>query len=225
MDIKDLMLTTDAGTPYVIKKFSGSFTITSSHYGTDGLARVTHGLPFTPLLIGMWIDSNRGVYQDIANERPDGPFSMPTIIEGVTADSTYIYMEINDTKYPYETSTYSFRIACLAPPDFTGDTGVFGSEDSTDFTYSSDFTSPAIVKSGFTNIASNATATIPHGLSFAPRVRVWTTRKLRYSTYTYGSGLHTVQTKIDNTNIYIKNGSSPSSVKYYYHIYGDDVWV
>lgn len=218
VDARKFILNSNYVTPYIIKTFTASFTVTSESYGAIGLSTIKHNLPFTPLVIGVWYDSNEGVYRDISNQRPEDPFSMPEIIESVTSDSTNIYLEISDSKYPAEETTYSFRIACLSPPDFTGDVGVSASVDNTDFIVNTDTETPKILLFGKTTIAAGETATIKHDLGYAPMCRVWTNKILRYSTFTTATGLLS-EAQVDNTNLYITNNISLSTATVYYMIF------
>lgn len=221
----NLLLNTDNGIPYIIKTFTASFTITSSMFGTVGSYITPHNLPFTPLVIGVWHSSTTNVYRDMSNERPDDPFSMPEVVEGVVADDTNIYADINDSTYPYATSTYSFRIACLTPPNYTGDIGNLLSYDDTKYQYSSDNLSPPIFLYDYVDIGGYSTATINHNLGFTPRVRIWSNNKYRYinpvssSIYT---GLYSESVEVNDNSIIIKNPTT--SGRFYYQIFGDDIW-
>lgn len=224
-DIVDFVLNTDYQTPYILKTFSAQFTITSSDCGTIGSSTIAHGLPFTPLIIGVWLDSNNGIYRDISNSRPDGPFSMPTVITTVVSDATNIYFEVYDAKYPYETTTYTFKVACLAPPNFTGDTNLTSSIDNTNFTFNTSYVAPQIFKSGYIDVAANSTVSVPHGLAFSPKCRVWRNNMYLQSNFTANKTGMDIPIRVDDTNIYLTTGYGNPTVRFYYHIYGDNVWA
>lgn len=224
VDANNFLIDSDFSCPHILKAYSKNVTVSSSDYGTNGYVRFNHNLPFTPLIIGVWNDSSEPFWRDIISNRPGYPWSMPLLVEYANSSSSDIEVGVMDSKYPSGTiTTYSWKIAIIAPPDYTGDVSITSSEDNTNFIYNSLVESPKIALFDYVDVAPGQTVSIPHGQNGIPIVRVWNNRNPRYGEsyqriYT-GMVSSMNGTKISNSDIIFSISSYGENTRFYYMVF------
>ena len=220
MDARNFLLSTDYPMPVICWEKSGSISNVSSYSLKD--TTITHGLPFRPLLIGIWADnSNFAPCYDIANY--DGPALQDgnLTINSLGSNETNVYIQVfNGTG---SKKTFYYKLWAFVPPDYVDE--VPNIYDTTSFQLSTDYNYPKIIKQGTIDIAKNTTATIPHELGYVPQVKVWgpdigsssrtgyLQRWVRPSDRGGNYGPY-----INSNNLYIR---SMNAGKFYYMIFGD----
>ena len=225
MDARHFLLNTDYETPVLVYESGQDYWNVGAN--ATRTARLSHGLPFKPLLVGQWaLRSDFTPCQDIATDTFYPVFDPIVNYEVVSlylsADGTNIIFDMNN--FSATSSKFYFRLWAYAPPDYGGE--LPNIYDRTNFMLSTDFNYPKIIKQGVVSVAKNATATITHGLGYIPQVRVWVEKNgaigPEYARWENGSK---GGARVTDQELILRNynfGGDGGTVKYYYHIYGDE---
>ena len=225
IDLRKFKFISDYPMPHIVYKQSVEFVVSGSAGFLD--TSISHGLPFTPLLIGQWsTNPNFSPSYDINIEVPNFTASQPVIALKCGADTSKIYISM--TNNTGSNQTFYFRLLAFMPPDYTGDiSNIY--DDSTNFKFSSEFNYQKIFMADKLTVAN---ATIAHGLGYIPQARVWDTSILQYAgdqvdalmparcqkNINTGSGDVYVGPRLTTNELILSNIGTPA----YYHIYGDE---
>lgn len=222
MDARNFLYSSDYQMPALVWESSGSITDIGA-YSLKSVA-IKHGLPFIPLLIGVWSgNSDFNPSYDIANYLGSATLNGNLQLNQCAASGTYVTVEgYNATSSP---QTLYYRLMAFAPPDYEGETpNIY---DTTNFMFSTDYSYPKIVKAGVVTLAADSSTNIQHGLGYIPQAKCWgvnsdgrITPLYRIQSPNWISG--TYGPLIDANKLTL-GGHYPG--KYYYHIYGDSADV
>ena len=219
MDVRDFLFSSDYPMPVLVWEKSGSISSIGS-YATKAVT-INHGLPFTPLLIGVWADnSNFNPSYDIANYLGPANVNGNLELNNCTANSSAVKVEgYNGTG---SSKTLYYKLLAFAPPDYDGEMPSL--YDNTNFMLSTDFNYPKIVKSGVVQLSAGGSTTIQHGLGYIPQCKVWgpddsgnQEALYRMNGPNWMNG--TYGPLIDSDKLTIKGQYAG---KYYYYIFGDE---
>lgn len=226
-DSRKFLYSSDYPTPAIVWKYEGAI----EDIPTDDVEGITiqHGLPFIPLLQGVWsMNANFEPAFNIADSMGDSKADtaseyMRALTFGSTATTVHT-QAIN--KYHTPRSMY-FKIFAYAPPDYSGEVPIVG--DNTRFALNTDYNAPKIIKQGYVDITDRwQEVVIPHGLGYVPQVKVWGKNYLHETCEQLSTQwpLDTISgnyegSKVDSQNLTIYGDYTG---RYYYHIYGDPAY-
>lgn len=224
MDARNFLLSTDYPMPVICWEKSGSVSNISAYAIKS--TTVAHGLPFTPLIIGIWSESsNFTPCYDISNNMGEASLNGNLTLNAIGANSTNVLVEAYNGASSKK--TLYFKLWAFVPPDYVDE--VPNIYDTTSFQLSTDYNYPKIIQQGTVDIAKNTTATIPHELGYVPQAKVWgpdmiysnrvgfLQRIVRPSSAGGNYGPY-----INSNNLYIRNNGTAAG-KFYYMIFGDEV--
>lgn len=230
------VLNTDYPIDQVIYIAQGSFSMT----GISGSYTFNHGLPFTPLIDGVWsltpdfavtYNMGSGVY-------PSGNLATPWLTEIEINNRTndggaepsiirigWLNLGSNATVY--------YRIYGLEPSDVSPDLS-FTNNAGDNFITNTDYNYQKVYKTGFIpSLAASSTYTVDHNLGWRPRVAAWglLTGGLRYpmqlnrndTTNSFGAKISTTATQlIIRTDSFYNPAGGAVPTRIDYRIYIDE---
>lgn len=158
MAIKDFVYDSDYLMDYIVWKYEGTLQIGSS----IEKYRIPHGLPYTPLVTGIWSKTPDFA---VTNEMDWGGGVVEGAIMAVAAKGGDVIIYGGFTKEPM---TVYFRIIGFRDPSFDGNVEAISIRN--DFRKNTDFNYPKIHLAGVINTDG---ATIYHNLGYIPQIRAW----------------------------------------------------
>ncbi len=133
-----------------------------------GYATIPHGLPFIPLIGGLWSDDSFATAQNFLARQDYMAQEVLSREVTISADSSNITI-FSDTAGDVQCKIYAY-----APPDFTGAIPGFTQVPSnTGFRLNSDYNYLKTVYFGRQMVAHDDTKIYPHRLGYIPVVDVW----------------------------------------------------
>lgn len=149
--------------PWIVWKREYSIYVPQYGYINDQL--LSHGLPFTPLLVGQWsTNPNFSPSYDLLITVPGGSTGgQVETVCSTSADSSNIHFTIVNNA---AARTFYFRLMAFAPPDYQGE--VSPVDYDSPFRFNSHYRYQQIYKSG----RSTGTA-VSHNLGYLPQARIW----------------------------------------------------
>ena len=174
-DPRNFIFDSDYPPDYIVKALTKSYTLVGDPmgYGTVNLDTIPHGLPFAPLVDGIW-----GITSDLSDARsiaydhgPNFIFGMVILQIYVTSDETNIYIYCVNSEYPPITRTFYFKLWMYMNPAYSG--SVAPVEDNTNYRFNTDFNYLKLAMAGNVSIPAGQSITVNHGLGFIPRALAW----------------------------------------------------
>lgn len=163
-DPQKFLINTDYPMDMAIATFEETVNIASA----GGSATISHGLPFIPLIGGLWSDDNFATAQNFLARQDYMASEVLRREVTVSADSTNITIT-SDTAGNIQCKIYAY-----APPEFTGAIPGFTQVPSTaGFRLNSDYNYMKTIYFGKQMVEHNETKTYPHSLGYVPVVDVW----------------------------------------------------
>lgn len=228
MDPRKFLTNSDYKAPYMVYYREFSFVVDDGYLPEQ---LVPHGLPFTPMIIGVWwtsLDTNK-VY-NIAMDLPEYSTGMPLLQGKVSADGTNLLFDLyNNTETA--SVTFYFKISAYCPIEYTGEVQMIQPPIG-DFIINTDTDNNLkIFKEGFVNQV--APVIINHGLGYVPQCKVWSDNgaspnpgqfymKGAVADYMEGGSPYQNGVEIDEQNLYLYDTGYGDAI-YYYQIYADGV--
>lgn len=186
--------------------------------GESKEVRVSHGLPYIPLVLGSW-----SFDQNFENTYEFGWFTfyIPNIPQvACSADSSDL---IFTTSEAHAGKTIFYKIFGFPPATYTGDFLSFNG-DISGLNFNSDLNYLKLEKEGSVFVTSNGQAIINHDLGYKPFVFVWQDIGGRISRFS-DSSIEFEGANITDSSVIFKNSAQVNSGKditYHYRIYIDE---
>ena len=218
MAIDGFQLTSD----YPVDMVAGMFTLSASPASYDYIdLSVPHGLPFTPLVIGLWSTSPTGIPSYPYGGGPAFSYGNYYDVAAYADSSNIITANQNNTGSGV---TIYHSILAFAPSSYVGN--VVSTEGAgNSFIFDSDDTFGKLVADGEITLAQNATGTITHNLGFTPHAYVWiqnTSGSVVGQLVRGGVDSSAPYTYLTTSNLVIVNNNiNTAPYKFYYRIYAD----
>lgn len=160
-DARHFKYSSDYPQPLVVYK--NQFTISAAQ-DTVSLTKIEHHLPYIPLALGKWSETQDFVTaQDISTTEPIG--DTPTII--MRADATYFYFVLFNNSH--SAVTRYVKVAAFAPPDYEGDIEIASND--TKFRFDSDNDYLELYQQG--TLTRDTGGAVYHSLGYIPQCRAW----------------------------------------------------
>lgn len=196
---KDLLVDSAYSMPWIVYKREYSLSV--ARYSEVWNNKLSHNLPFTPLIFGQWSDNaDFNPSYDLAISIPGGGTGgNPETMVSVRADATDIVISVINNK---AARTFYFRLMAFAPPNYTGD--IAPVEYGSNFRFNSHYNYQKVFMSGFSPTGSP----VQHNLGYIPQATIWA-----YSSVT--NSVNPAHGMITTTTLDSAYGSTP----FYYHIY------
>lgn len=210
-DPRNFLFHSDYPQIYIGRVLSGDFTVEAGQW--DYTHKIEHGLPFVPLLRGIWSDTDSFDWaNDFAVFSKEGFKNYPEVgIDEAWADKTYLYIKGINNVWPEKNVRYFYRIVCLVPPDYKGEVPEYDIKEK--FTFLSTRRYHKLFKIG---ILPKEGGKVDHDLGYLPIVWVFDkNRGCVSNTITSSSEL------VINENSF-SIGENEKGNPYVYIILGDD---
>lgn len=158
-----LLVNTRYKIPWIVWKREYSILVAS---GDEFIQTYSHGLSFTPLLLGQWsTNANFSPSYDLGVLIPGGSTGgQPETMCSVSASASYIHFDIINNAVTQR--TFYLRLMGFAPPDYNGE--VAPVEYNSAFRFNSHYRYQQIYMQG--RSSGNA---IAHNLGYLPQARIW----------------------------------------------------
>lgn len=205
--LNDFRVNSDYDTPWIVWKNESQFTSGASEYWAQ--KTIAHGLPFTPLIFGMWAtNSNFLPSYDLTDDAPTYAGSgQPSFAFSAYADANNVVASLDNNTG--SALTFYLRIMGFAPPEYTG--SISPVDFASAFSYNSDHNYQKLVSQG--KLGGNGS--VSHNLGYRPQVRAWEKSAVGYVSPTR------VVMNVTPEVFTIGNPATTSTTEFYYHIYGD----
>lgn len=192
-----LLVNTHYKLPWIVWSRTYSITVAAGGYIAD--QTLSHGLAFTPLLLGQWsTSSNFNPSYDLGITIPGGSTGgQPETMCSVSADASAIHFDlINNASVA---RTFYFKLMAFAPPHYTGQVNPVSYNSP--FPFNSHYRYQQLFMQG------QSSSTVSHNLGYLPQAKIWGISAGRVIP---SIGILTTTT--------LKSAASGS---YYYHVYKD----
>lgn len=194
---------------YIAKVFEKDFLVTADEYGGNGELHFNHGLPFTPLMRGVWSDESHFSWSNDLSVMSKIRFgNMPEVALTCSADNQQIHLIGTNNTYPFRNFRIYVKIICLVPPDYNGSLEAF--DVAGKFKFNSDKKYNKLLESG---ILPAAGGVVSHNLGYIPIV--WA--------FSGANGVNGVgiEVRVDQAKMQVINLDQYSQKPIYYYIFGD----
>ena len=200
---------------YIARTFTGQVTIPASPFGGFGQITIPHGLPFTPLIRGVWSNESNFSWSNDLDVRFSAEFSPtpggnPLELTGYMATQTNIeaYFISNLSN---QAVTLFVQGVCLVPSTFLGSINPF--DTAGNFKFNSDFKYNQIFAQG---TLPPTGGTVNHNLGYQPVCHV-------YAQFPGNINGQQVSSTITNTQLIVDPGDLAGvASSFYYLIFADD---
>lgn len=216
-DARKFIFSSDNPMPYFV--YYTTHTVVALANTTTS-TQISHGLPFTPLLVGYWSDSSDF---SSANDVNAEKFGAGGIISArVKADAENIYIDSwNSGDSPI---TIHLKLWAYAPPDYDGQAEAV--TDYTKFYFDTDCKYLELAKSGIAT-EQDSPSEVEHGLGYIPQCRVWRRYRIGGKEYVepQDATLFPDETYANNASFWANESVlhlgrlASNAICYYYHIY------
>ena len=149
--------------PQPIVAYRGETTITSGSGEQVKVVQIEHKMPFIPLVLGKWSESQDfTTAQDISSIEDVNGTSIELLV-----DATYVYIIL--MKHPSTTVTRYIRLVGFVPPDYDGD--VQPLDNDSNFLFDSDYNYIGVSAQGILDRSTGGV--VGHSLGYIPQCRCW----------------------------------------------------
>nr|DAW32268.1 MAG TPA: hypothetical protein [Caudoviricetes sp.] len=204
--VKRFIYNSDHPEVYVAKVFEKKFLMRGDRWD-DRELHFNHGLPFVPLMRGIWSDDiNFNWSNDLEVYSKMRFGNMPEIALECYADERQIHLIGINNIDPPTNVWMCVKIICLVPPDYNGDVSVFDTKGN--FKFNSDNKYNKLIESG---TLPSAGGTIVHNLGYIPIFWV----------FSGDDGQGSLDVIISETSVRIINRDQLAKKPIYYFLFGD----
>lgn len=216
-DPRKFLYNSDYPNDYIVLALTRNYTVNGASANPSSLAVIPHGLPFAPLVDGVWgFSSDLSDARSIADTHGPNLTSMAALIIEVSSDETNIYIYCDNYEWPYTTRTFYFKLWAFMNPAFMANINPV--DDNTKYKFNSDFNYLKLAMADNMSIAANTTGTVNHSLGFKPRVLAWL--RMDYG-FTSNNTFQIVNAQITESRLSILNNNY-SAKQASYRIYANE---
>ncbi len=211
VDLRNFIYHSDYPVDYIVKSLKRDYIVEVGDFGTMKTDTIPHGLPFAPLVDGVWgLNPDLSDSRSIINDHYPRLTGQSIIDISVSSDENNIYITCFNNDFTPK--HFYFKLWCYPDPGYDGD--VEPVEDSTNFSFNSMYDYLKLFMTGSFEINPGQEKVIYHNLGYKPRALVW-------GRNVSGDKFRMIEYEVTDNFIKIKNNRYSRS-EYKYRIYGND---